>query len=318
MDLDLRGKVAVVTGASRGIGKAIAQSLLNEGCAVAICARDAERLDAAVGDLSKGGARVIGVPTDVTDADAVGKFVGAAVAAFGRIDILVNNAGTHIRATVETTTPEILDRQLRDKVFGFFAMIQAVLPIMQRQRDGRIVNIVGQAARHPHPDRFPSGVTNAAVMAMTQVGRRCGRARQHPRQRRVPAIHRVRAARLADRQGDARAQHRSRDRGGRLHAAPIRWGAPARRRRSPIWSRSWCPTAPTSPPAARSASTAVITATCSVEARMDLGLDRQDGADHRRHQRHRPRDRAAARRRKDAASRSAGAQRASSMPRSRS
>ena len=111
---------------------------------------------------------MIGVPADVTDEAAVGKFVGAAVEAFGRIDILVNNAGTHIRGTVETTTPAILERQLRDKVFGFFAMIQAVLPIMKRQRDGRIVNIVGQAARHPHPDRFPSGVTNAAVMAMTK------------------------------------------------------------------------------------------------------------------------------------------------------
>jgi 3-oxoacyl-[acyl-carrier protein] reductase/bacilysin biosynthesis oxidoreductase BacG len=168
MDLDLRGKVAVVTGASRGIGKAIAQSLLNEGCAVAICARNAERLDVAVDDLSKGGARVIGLPTDVTDEAAVSKFIGAAIEAFGRIDILVNNAGTHIRGTVETTTPAILEQQLRDKVFGFFAMIQAVLPIMKRQRDGRIVNIVGQAARHPHPDRFPSGVTNAAVMAMTK------------------------------------------------------------------------------------------------------------------------------------------------------
>jgi len=168
MDLGLRGKVAVVTGASRGIGKAIAHSLLNEGCAVAICGRNAERLNAAVGDLSKDGARVIGVPTDVTSEGAVGRFVGAAVEAFGRIDILVNNAGTHIRGTVETTTPAILDQQLRDKVFGFFATIQAVLPIMKRQRDGRIVNIVGQAARHPHPDRFPSGVTNAAVMAMTK------------------------------------------------------------------------------------------------------------------------------------------------------
>ena len=168
MDLELRGKVAVDTGGSRGIGKAIAQSLLNEGCAVAICARSAERLDATVADLSKGGTRIMGVSADVTSEAAVGKFIGATLEAFGRIDILVNNAGTHIRGTVETTTPTILEQQLRDKVFGFFAMIQAVLPIMKRQRDGRIVNIVGQAARHPHPDRFPSGVTNAAVMAMTK------------------------------------------------------------------------------------------------------------------------------------------------------
>jgi 3-oxoacyl-[acyl-carrier protein] reductase len=168
MELGLRGKVAVVTGASRGIGKAVAQSLLDEGCAVAICARNAERLNAAVADLSHGGSRVIGVPADVTDAAAVKDFVRVAHETFGRIDILVNNAGTHLRGTVESTTLDILERQLRDKVFGFFAMIQAVLPIMRAQRDGRIVNIVGQAGRHPHPDRFPSGVTNAAVMAMTK------------------------------------------------------------------------------------------------------------------------------------------------------
>jgi 3-oxoacyl-[acyl-carrier protein] reductase len=167
MDLGLRGKVALVTGGSRGIGKAIAKSLLDEGCSIAICGRDRERLDAAVSELD-GGTRVVGVAADTTDASAVARFVDKALEAFGRIDILVNNAGTHIRATVETTTPAILDQQLRDKVFGFFAMIQAVLPIMKRQRDGRVINIVGQAARHPHPDRFPSGVTNAAVMAMTK------------------------------------------------------------------------------------------------------------------------------------------------------
>lgn len=168
MDLGLRGKVAIVTGASRGIGKAIAHALLNEGCSVAICARNAERLDAAVLELSRTGKGIIGVPADVTDESAIGRFVGKAADAFGRVDILINNAGTHLRGTVESTTSAILQQQLRDKVFGFFAMIQAVLPIMKRQRDGRIVNIVGQAARHPHPDRFPSGVTNAAVMAMTK------------------------------------------------------------------------------------------------------------------------------------------------------
>jgi 3-oxoacyl-[acyl-carrier protein] reductase len=167
MELGLGGKVAIVTGASRGIGKAVAYSLLQEGCVVAICSRNTGALDAAVSELSRLG-RVLGVPTDVTDEAAVRGFVATTLDTFGRIDILVNNAGTHLRGTVESTTLAILEQQLRDKVFGFFAMIQAVLPAMKRQRDGRIVNIVGQAARHPHPDRFPSGVTNAAVMAMTK------------------------------------------------------------------------------------------------------------------------------------------------------
>jgi 3-oxoacyl-[acyl-carrier protein] reductase/bacilysin biosynthesis oxidoreductase BacG len=167
MDLDLRGKVAVVTGASRGIGRAVAQALLQEGCSVAICSRNAERLETAVSELSATGP-IFGLSTDVTDESAVQRFIDAVLKKFGRIDILVNNAGTHLRGTVETTTLDILERQLRDKVFGFFSMIKAVLPAMKAQGDGRIINIVGQAARHPHPDRFPSGVTNAALMAMSK------------------------------------------------------------------------------------------------------------------------------------------------------
>ena len=222
--------------------------------------------------LRRNGARSIGVPTDVTSEAAVGKFVGAAVEAFGRIDILVNNAGTHIRGTVETTTPAILEAQLRDKVFGFFAMIQAVLPVMKRQRDGRIVNIVGQAARHPHPDRFPSGVTNAAVMAMTKSVADAV-ARDNIRVNAVCPQY-IESELLASliAQGDARAQCRSRDSVSRLHARqsarPDRHaggsGRPGR--------RSWCRIARISPPAVRSASTAAITATSSVEAPMDLGL----------------------------------------------
>jgi NAD(P)-dependent dehydrogenase (short-subunit alcohol dehydrogenase family) len=105
---------------------------------------------------------------DVTDENAGKRLASAVVSEFGRIDILVNNAGSHIRWNVEETTLSTLDLQLRNKVFGFFLTTQAVLPIMKKQRDGRIVNIVGQAARHPHPDRFPSGVTNAALMSMTK------------------------------------------------------------------------------------------------------------------------------------------------------
>lgn len=168
MHLGLGGRAAIVTGGSRGIGNAIARSLVKEGCSVAICGRDEARLFSAVDDLRASGGRVSGMVADVTDEAAVQSFVDATLRDFGRIDILVNNAGTHVRATLETTTLPILDRQIGNKVHGFFSMIRAVLPTMRQQKDGRIVNIVGQAARHPHPDRFPSGITNAALLALTK------------------------------------------------------------------------------------------------------------------------------------------------------
>lgn len=168
MELGLNGKVAIVTGASRGIGAAIAREFLAEGCSVAICARNDERLQQTASILRADGGRVFALATDVTDTLAVTRLVEAVAGEWGRVDILVNNAGTHLRGTVEDTSLDTLERQLRDKVFGFFLMTQGVIPIMKRQRDGRIVNIVGQAARHPHPDRFPSGVTNGALMAMTK------------------------------------------------------------------------------------------------------------------------------------------------------
>jgi NAD(P)-dependent dehydrogenase (short-subunit alcohol dehydrogenase family) len=168
MDLGLGGKAALVTGGSRGIGKAIAEALLREGVSVALCARNADALARTVAELETIGPPVLGKATDVTDAAAVQAFVEAARGAFGRVDILVNNAGTHLRGTVEDTTVETLERQLREKAIGFFLTIRAVAPLMKAQRDGRIVNVVGQAARHPHPDRFPSGVTNAALLAITK------------------------------------------------------------------------------------------------------------------------------------------------------
>jgi NAD(P)-dependent dehydrogenase (short-subunit alcohol dehydrogenase family) len=167
MDLGLRGKVAIVSGGSRGIGKAIARRFLEEGASVAVCARDRVRLDDTVAELGRYG-DVFGAVADVAEPDQVTAFVEAARARLGRIDVLVNNAGTHVRGTADTTTEAMLMRQLQEKLFGFFSMTRAVVGPMRAHGDGRVVNIIGQAARHPHPDRFPSGVTNAALVAMTK------------------------------------------------------------------------------------------------------------------------------------------------------
>ena len=170
MDLGLKGKTAIVTGGGTGIGAGICEALAQEGVNVAvnwIVGKD--EVDAFAADLSrKYGTDCRPFYADISKAEDLDSMVRDVIAAYGHIDILVNNAGSHLRGTVDTTTLEILERQLRDKVFGFFAMIKAVLPIMRAQKDGRIVNVIGQAARHPHPDRFPSGVTNAACMALTK------------------------------------------------------------------------------------------------------------------------------------------------------
>ncbi len=168
MDLGLKDKVAIVTGASRGIGFATAERLLSEGAKVAICARDRGRLDEAEGRLKARG-EVLAFAADTANSTARQAFVDAVLDRFGRVDILVNNAGTHVRATVDDMTDEQLQRQLDDKLFGFYGMIRLVLPDMRKRKDGRIVNVIGQAVRHPHPDRLPSGIANVAAQAMTKA-----------------------------------------------------------------------------------------------------------------------------------------------------
>ncbi|UEM24429.1 SDR family oxidoreductase (plasmid) [Skermanella mucosa] len=168
MDLGLEGKVAIITGASRGIGLATARRLLDEGTKVAICARDRVRLEAAGSSLGVGGGEVLAFCADTSREEDRRSFVASVIERFGGVDILVNNAGTHVRASLDNMREEDLQGQLNDKVFGFLGMIRAVLPDMRTRGGGRIVNIIGQAVRHPHPDRMPSGIANAAAGAMTK------------------------------------------------------------------------------------------------------------------------------------------------------
>ena len=120
MELGLKGKVAIITGASRGIGEAIAKEFLAEGCRVAICARDNERLQQTAAALRQGGGEVLALATDVTDAQAVGRLAQAVNDQWGRIDILVNNAGTHLRGTVEDTSLSTLESNCAIRCSGFF------------------------------------------------------------------------------------------------------------------------------------------------------------------------------------------------------
>lgn len=169
MELGLQDKVAIVTGGSRGIGYAVARELAREGARVAICGRDGSGAgQAAEAIMRETGVEALGAAANISQGPEIRGFVEKVLRSFGRIDVLVNNAGTHLRGTIDDYREEDLELHLQEKLFGFMGMIRAVLPQMRRQRDGRIVNIIGPAGRHPHPDRLVSGVVNAALLAMSK------------------------------------------------------------------------------------------------------------------------------------------------------
>lgn len=167
MDLGLHGKVALVTGGSSGIGRAIAAAFLAEGASVAICGRDRDKLDAAVSFL--GGVEPalavvadIGVPADVA------RLVKATVERFGRLDIVVSNAGTHLRGTLEEIPVERVEGHLRTKVLGAWELARHAAPHMRRQGGGRFILIIGQAGKVPGADTIASALTKAAQHAFAK------------------------------------------------------------------------------------------------------------------------------------------------------
>src|SRR5215510_2610336 len=144
----LEGKVALVTGGSRGIGAAIAVALAEAGAAVAVNYRErADAADALVADLNKAGHRAIVVAADVSQGSAVKTMVEHVNAALGAIDILVNNAGIAIVRGVDDLTEEDFDRTITVNLKSAFLCTQAVLPAMRARKWGRIVNISSGAAR---------------------------------------------------------------------------------------------------------------------------------------------------------------------------
>jgi NAD(P)-dependent dehydrogenase (short-subunit alcohol dehydrogenase family) len=169
MDLGLTGKRALVTGGSRGIGKAVARQLLEEGASVVIAARDRERLDSAVKELSAYGT-VHGVVVDTGSDESVAAMAQQARALLGGIDILINNAaepGGHTPPPKfgEVTTDALLG-EMNVKVMGYVRVAQAVASSMIENGWGRIVNVSGLAARRT--GSMIGSARNVAVSALTK------------------------------------------------------------------------------------------------------------------------------------------------------
>lgn len=169
MDLGLKGKTALVTGASRGIGRAIARGLAAEGARVALCARSAQSLAAAADEIRAAtGTPPVAIAADLARLADVQRTVETTRERLGAIDILVNNAGA-IRGGDFLTIPD--EQWTRDwdlKLLGYIRMARAVFPHMQAQGGGRICNVVGAAARNPTPTYLPGGAANAALVNFTK------------------------------------------------------------------------------------------------------------------------------------------------------
>jgi 3-oxoacyl-[acyl-carrier protein] reductase len=169
MDLGIKGRRAIVTGGSTGIGRATARELLLAGVRVTICARDAARLEQTRKELAVDpGGDVLGVSADMRNSADVARLVDEATRRFGGVDILVNNAGTFHAGRFDATTDEGLQNQLNTKLFGFVRAIRLVAAQMREQRWGRIVNVVGGAGKEPDPYMLVSGITNSALLNVTK------------------------------------------------------------------------------------------------------------------------------------------------------
>ncbi len=164
----IRGLSILITGASSGIGQALALALAREGARLVVAARREDRLKAVAGACRDAGGEAIAWPTDVTRAADVERAVGAAVEQFGRVDVLVNNAGSGIYRSVERTAVEDLAAMLEVNLIGAFHGVKAVLPHMRREGKGQIVTVASLVAKRAMPRMGAYSAAKAAVVALDE------------------------------------------------------------------------------------------------------------------------------------------------------
>jgi 3-oxoacyl-[acyl-carrier protein] reductase len=168
----LDGKVAIVTGGSRGIGAAIAALLAERGAAVVVSARDADRLNATVKDLESAGAAVTGGAGDVSRREEAERVVETARERFGRVDVLVNNAGITRDALLLRMKDEDWDRVLEVNLRGAFVMTRAAAKPMVRQKSGRIINIASAAGAMGNAGQVNYSASKAGLIGFTKASAR--------------------------------------------------------------------------------------------------------------------------------------------------
>lgn len=175
MDYGLRGKTAIVTGASQGIGREIARALHEEGVSVLLVGQTRARLDQTVRDLrgasgadGAGDAAVHAVVADLSLLGEVERVTAEAMQRLGRIDILINNAARTRTGAFFGMSDDDLQDAWQVKGLGYVRLVRAVAPHMMRQRDGRIVNVLGATARTPTADFIVGSMVNAALVNFTR------------------------------------------------------------------------------------------------------------------------------------------------------
>ena len=166
--MDLKNAVALVTGASRGIGKAIAEALAAAGARLVLSALTVKTLEATASALRAKGAEVVTVAGDVGEEADAAAMVAAAVERFGRLDLLVNNAGIGPKGPLEETDPATFDRVFRTNVRGPYLTMRAAIPLMKAQKGGTIVNLASLAGVNPVPNRAPYAATKWAVIGLSR------------------------------------------------------------------------------------------------------------------------------------------------------
>ena len=172
----LENKVALITGASRGIGKGIAEAFSKEGSSLILTARDAERLARLAESLTERGANAIAIAADVTDENQVEKVFHQAMARFGSLDILVNNAGVFDGGPIDQLSVETWDKVIAVNLRAPFLCTREAMRIMKRQASGRIINIGSISAQRVRPNSAPYSTSKHGLWGLTQVTALEGRA----------------------------------------------------------------------------------------------------------------------------------------------